>query len=62
MEAKPVARAIAAPPLLPDAQGWVHVPEAPGLGVTVDVEAIRPFLVQVELRVGGEVLDRTPTL
>ena len=62
MEAKPVARAIAAPPLLPDAQGWVHVLEAPGLGVTVGVEAMRPYLVQAELRVGGEVLWRTLTL
>jgi len=56
VEAKPVARAIAAPPLLPGAHGWVHVLEAPGLGVTVGVEAMRPYLVQAELRVGGEVL------
>jgi len=62
VEAKSVARAIGAPPLLPDGQGLLHVPAAPGLGTTVDVEAIRRYLVQAELRVAGQVLYRTPAL
>jgi L-alanine-DL-glutamate epimerase-like enolase superfamily enzyme len=62
VEASPVAVAIAATPLRPDAQGYVHAPEGPGLGVTVHPARIRPYLVEAELRVGGHVLYRTPDL
>jgi hypothetical protein len=30
--------------------------------VTVDTEAIRPYLVETEIRVGGRVLYTTPAL
>ncbi len=48
--------------LLPDENGQIHTPEAPGLGIRPDLEALRAYLVDVEIKVNGEVLYRTPEL
>jgi L-alanine-DL-glutamate epimerase-like enolase superfamily enzyme len=48
--------------LLPDANGRISVPDAPGLGVTPDTAALKKYLVDVEIKVGGKVLYRTPVL
>ncbi len=61
-ELQPLARSIAKTPLARDAHGQVRVPDAPGLGIDVDVEAIRPYVVDTEIRVKGHVLYRTPPL
>ncbi|MBP0438376.1 mandelate racemase/muconate lactonizing enzyme family protein [Tianweitania sediminis] len=42
--------------------GTIIAPEAPGLGVAIDVERIRPYLVETEITVGKQVLYRTPVL
>ncbi len=59
---KSVAWDLSANHLLPNESGELVIPDAPGLGITVDVEAIRPYLVDAEIRVGGKTLYRTPTL
>jgi L-alanine-DL-glutamate epimerase-like enolase superfamily enzyme len=46
----------------PDHEGLVRVPEAPGLGIVPDVEALRPYLRDVEIRVGGQVLFKSVEL
>ncbi len=43
-----------------DADGMVCAPETPGLGVGPDADVIRRFLVDVEIKVGGEMLYKTP--
>jgi L-alanine-DL-glutamate epimerase-like enolase superfamily enzyme len=48
--------------LLPDVNGRINVPEAPGLGVTPDTAALKKYLVDVEIKVGGNLLYRTPAL
>jgi L-alanine-DL-glutamate epimerase-like enolase superfamily enzyme len=48
--------------LTPGGDGQVRLPEAPGLGVTPDVDALRKYLVDAEIKVGGKVLYRTPAL
>jgi len=48
--------------LLPDTDGFLHVPEAPGLGVTPNIAALQPYLVDVEIAVRGQILYRTPAL
>jgi L-alanine-DL-glutamate epimerase-like enolase superfamily enzyme len=48
--------------ILPDANGQVNCPDAPGLGLTPDLEAAKPYLLDVEIAVGGKVLYRTPEL
>jgi L-alanine-DL-glutamate epimerase-like enolase superfamily enzyme len=48
--------------LLPDTNGQIRAPDSPGLGVTPDVAALGKYLVDVEIKVGGKVLYRTPAL
>lgn len=59
---KPLALAVTTGHLERDGEGMVHVPEAPGLGMEVDTEALRDYLVDIEITVNGEVLYRTPDL
>jgi L-alanine-DL-glutamate epimerase-like enolase superfamily enzyme len=51
-----------ATPMLRDGNGEVAAPDAPGLGVAVDVAGMRPYLVDVDITVGGVTLYRTPSL
>jgi L-alanine-DL-glutamate epimerase-like enolase superfamily enzyme len=62
VEPKALALAITNEHLLPDAAGRIHLPEEPGLGVTPNLAGIAPYLVDVEIRVGGKTLYRTPTI
>jgi L-alanine-DL-glutamate epimerase-like enolase superfamily enzyme len=62
VEAKPVALAITRERLEPDAHGQIHLHDAPGLGMTPDLAAMRPYLVDAEIKVQGKVLYRTPAL
>ena len=48
--------------ILPDPNGMIHVPDAPGLGLTVDTEKLRPYLVDVEINVNGKTIYKTPAL
>jgi L-alanine-DL-glutamate epimerase-like enolase superfamily enzyme len=57
---KPVARDLSDTHLLPDANGEIVLPDAPGLGVSANPEGMRPYLVDVEIRVAGRTLYRTP--
>ena len=45
-----------------DADGYVHVPDQPGLGMSVNTEGLQPYLVDTEITVRGKVLYRTPKL
>lgn len=48
--------------LTPDGNGEVSVPEAPGLGITVDPKGMAKYLVDVEVSAKGKLLYRTPKL
>lgn len=45
-----------------DGEGFIHVPDAPGLGMTVDTARLKNYLVAAEIRVKGQVIYRTPDL
>lgn len=45
-----------------DSLGQIRLPEASGLGLAPDVNAIGKYLVDVEIRVNGKLLYRTPQL
>jgi hypothetical protein len=62
MEAKPVARAITVESIDRGADGLIRLPDGPGLGMTVDPARFTPYLVDVEIKVGGRVLYRTPAV
>lgn len=59
---KPVAAAVASNPILRDANGEIRAPEAPGLGIDVDLGALKEWLVETEIRVGGKALYATPKI
>ena len=61
-ELKPVAVAMTKNHIMPDANGQVRVPDAPGLGIDPDIAGIQPYLVDAEIRVGSKVLYKTPSL
>lgn len=60
-EASPLARAITRNHIERDEDGFIHVPDAPGLGMTVDTDALEEYLVQAEIKVGRTILYRTPS-
>ncbi len=62
VDAKPVARAITSEAILPDADGMIRLSDRPGLGIDVDPSAWGPYLQDVEIRIGGKVLYRTPAI
>jgi len=57
---KPVAKAFCRGKLWPDGNGRLHLPDAPGLGITVDPAGIRRYLQDVEIRAQGRTLYTTP--
>jgi L-alanine-DL-glutamate epimerase-like enolase superfamily enzyme len=59
---KPLATAISANHLERDANGQVAAPDAPGLGIEIATMALRGYLQEVEISVGGKRLYSTPSL
>jgi L-alanine-DL-glutamate epimerase-like enolase superfamily enzyme len=53
---KALARDITSNHLERDKEGFVTVPDAPGLGINIDAEAARHYLIAVEIKVKGKVL------
>lgn len=45
-----------------DQNGQIHLPEAPGLGMTPNPKVIREYLLDVEIEVNGSILYRTPVI
>jgi len=62
VEAKPLAEELSRDRLERDKDGLVHTPEKPGLGVEPDHAAIKKYLVDTEIKVGGKVIYKTPEL
>jgi L-alanine-DL-glutamate epimerase-like enolase superfamily enzyme len=62
VELKSLAQEIAKEKILPDDKGYIHVPDKPGLGVTVNTNDLKKHLVDVEIKVNGKTLYYTPEL
>ena len=62
VEPKSLAWDLTADHLERDADGQVCVLDRPGLGLQPDLDAAARYLVDVEIKVGGRVLYRTPKL
>ncbi|UEM07524.1 mandelate racemase/muconate lactonizing enzyme family protein (plasmid) [Skermanella rosea] len=60
IETKPVARDLTVERLVPDADGMIRLPDRPGLGMTIDFETVRRYLVEVRIEVDGATLYETP--
>jgi L-alanine-DL-glutamate epimerase-like enolase superfamily enzyme len=62
VEAKKLAVELTSNRLSLDTSGQVTAPPLPGLGVQLDLDAVRPYLVEAEVTVGGRTLYQTPEL
>ena len=62
VELKSLAADISQTKILPDDNGYVHVPEQPGLGVSVDTLALKKYLVDVEIKIKAKQIYYTPDL
>lgn len=62
VQARPVSWDLTVNHLVRDVDGLVRLPAAPGLGMTIRTDTIRKYLVDVEIRVAGRSLYRTPDL
>ena len=62
VEPKQLALDITSEHILPDANGQILVPDRPGLGIEPNLGALSPYLVDVEIKVNGQVLYQTPRL
>jgi L-alanine-DL-glutamate epimerase-like enolase superfamily enzyme len=45
-----------------DRDGDIRAPDGPGFGVKIDAAGVRRYLLDVEIKVGGKVLYRTPDI
>jgi L-alanine-DL-glutamate epimerase-like enolase superfamily enzyme len=61
-EPSDLAYALTTEHLIPDASGELRLPGGPGLGVSPSPESVAPYLLDVEIKVGGKVLYQTPEL
>ncbi|HOV36803.1 MAG TPA: mandelate racemase/muconate lactonizing enzyme family protein [Dysgonamonadaceae bacterium] len=61
-ELKSLALDISKEKIRPDDKGYIHVPEQPGLGITVDAQALKKYMVDVEIKVNGKQIYYTPDL
>lgn len=46
---------------MPDANGLIHVPDAPGLGIKINPAALTQYKVDVEIKVNGRQIFTTPS-
>jgi L-alanine-DL-glutamate epimerase-like enolase superfamily enzyme len=61
VELKPLAWEMTREHILPDSNGQIHAPNAAGLGMEPDTQALGKYLVPVEIRAKGDLLYRTPS-
>ena len=47
--------------IVPDANGLIHVPDAPGLGIKINPAALTQYKVDVEIKVNGRQIFTTPS-
>jgi len=58
---KPLARELTSTSLQPNRDGAIAAPEAPGLGIEIDLEAVRKYIVEVNIEVAGRSIYSTPS-
>ena len=62
VEASPLATRLTKNQLTRDEEGLVRMPESPGLGIELNLETVREYLVDVEIKVAGRVIYSTPEI
>lgn len=60
VELKKLAQDITKTKFLPDANGYIHLSEKEGLGVEINTEVLKKYLVNVEIKVNKKIIYYTP--
>jgi len=60
VDASPLARTLTTQALERDAEGLIKAPDRPGLGLDPNPAILRQYLVEAEIKVGGQTLYTTP--
>lgn len=60
--ASSLANELTSTSLEPGADGCIHMPDAPGLGVEPDLEVIRKHLIDVHIEVAGKTIYQSPKI
>ncbi|WP_395638062.1 mandelate racemase/muconate lactonizing enzyme family protein [Pseudolysinimonas sp.] len=60
VEPKQVALDLSTTHIRPDANGEIRAPDAPGLGIDVDLDGLAPYLRRVEISIDDEVVYASP--
>ena len=61
-EPSALAKELTSTRLMPDAQGLIHLPEKPGLGLEPNLEALKKYYVPVEIKIGPRIVFRSGTI
>lgn len=61
VEPKQVALDISKQHIVPDQNGEIRAPDAPGLGIDVDLEGLAPYLRTVDIAIDGEPVYTSPS-
>jgi L-alanine-DL-glutamate epimerase-like enolase superfamily enzyme len=59
---KPLAVELTSSHIERDRNGEIAAPEAPGLGIEIDLSRLAQYLVEVDMKVGGKTIYRTPRI
>jgi L-alanine-DL-glutamate epimerase-like enolase superfamily enzyme len=59
---QPLANDMTLNHIAPDANGEIVIPEAPGLGIEINPEALTRYKVDVEIKVQGKTIFSTPSI
>ncbi len=62
IEPKQLAKDITQTKIVPDKNGYLHIPENPGLGISIDKNTIKKYLVELEIKVSGQKIYYTPDI
>ncbi|MFI5153082.1 MAG: mandelate racemase/muconate lactonizing enzyme family protein, partial [Chitinophagales bacterium] len=62
VELSPLAEAISRTKIKPDQNGYLNLPDEPGLGISVDTAGLKKYLVELEIKIKGKLIYSTPVL
>lgn len=62
VEPKSLATDITKNYILPNDEGFINLPEKPGLGIDIDTTSMKKYLVDTEIKVNKKIIYQTPNL
>jgi L-alanine-DL-glutamate epimerase-like enolase superfamily enzyme len=61
-EASNLAKTLVSNPIVRDKEGYICAPEAPGLGIDINIQTVQKYLIDTQIIVNGKTLYLTPKI